>query len=209
MSSILLIQSNPAWARELHDALGADARYSLRGNVTTLAEARRSIGERAADLLICDLRLPDGAFRDLMRELRPSRSHVLVTTSSLHDPHLMHALRSGADGFLLAGRSRDETLNTIRQTLAGGASIAPEVARQLLMLFDQLNARPIPFNGLAAAAPDAADRQLLRWTSEGYRPDEIARGLGIATADVGRRVRALYRKVQFERPAARALRRAA
>ncbi|MES1162251.1 MAG: response regulator, partial [Rhizobacter sp.] len=203
------IQPDPSASRRLRDALGGDARFSVCASVATLAEARRVLATRTPDLLISDLRLPDGAFHVLLRELRPGRSHRLVTTASLHDPHLMHALRSGADGFMLSGRSTEAMLNVVRLTLAGGSPIAPEIARHVLALCDVLNARPVHVGGARTTPLERSDRQLLEWTSEGYLPHEIARGLDVSIAEVGQRVRALYRRIQFEPPAARPLRRAA
>lgn len=209
MSSILLIQSDPAVARRMTDALGADARFAVYGCASTLDCARRLIATRTPDLLIAALRLPDGALFELLRELRPGRSHTLVLTASLHDPHLMHALRMGADGFLLAGFSAEALLDAVRQTLAGQSPIAPEIARRLLAHFDGLNAPPIAPGAPVPQALDAAERRLLEWASQGCLMHEIARGLSITPAQVGVRVRTLYRRIQFElrlRPRAAACR---
>ena len=67
-------------------------------------------------------------------------------------------------------------------------------------LFDALDARPVPVGGARRAAPEAIDRELLEWTSAGYRPQEIARRMNVPLAEVGRRARALYRSLRFERP---------
>lgn len=209
MSSIVLIQSAAASSRSWEKLLANDARCTIASSVNSLADARRVLARRPPDLLIADLRLPDGPISALLRDLRPGRSHVLVTTASLHDPHLMHALRSGADGFLLAGWRSEAVLNTIRYTLAGGSPLAPEIARAMLELLDVMNARPVPFDGARARQPSAAERQLLDWAGEGYLADELARRFDVTPLEIGHRVRALYRRIRFERPAGRALRRAA
>lgn len=201
MSSILLIQANEASSRRWESTLAGDARYTISSSVNSLADARRALAQRRPDLVIADLRLPDGPIAGLLRGQRPATSHTLVTTASLHDPHLMHALRSGADGFLLAGQSSEALLNVIRLTLAGGSPIAPEIARQVLALFDALNARPVPVGGAPITLPEAMDRELLAWTSAGYWPQEIARRMNVSQAEIGRRVRALYRNLRFERSA--------
>ena len=196
MSSILLIQSDPAAARRLNDAIDTDRWFAVCGIARSLGEARRFIAKRMPDLLIADLRLPDGAFHELLDDLRPARARTLAFTSSLHDPHLLHALRSGADGFLVADRPAETTLKVVRQVLAGEAPIEPEIARQVLAHFDALNARPVD-PGATPQALTAAEREMLNRTCEGYLPQEIARGLGITTAEFGMRVRALYRRMQF------------
>ena len=101
----------------------------------------------------------------------------------------MHALRSGADGFLLAGRPTEGMLSVVRQALAGESPIAPEIARQLLAHVGTLNARPIASGGFAPQGLDRRERLLLQWVCEGYMTHEIARGMGITSVQVGVRVR--------------------
>jgi DNA-binding NarL/FixJ family response regulator len=190
MSSILLIQSDPAACAYLGATLGADPSFAISGAVGSLALARAFIAKRIPDLLIADLRLRDGRFVDLLRELRPARSHVLVVTASLRDPHLMHALRHGADAYLLQGQPCAETRTLVRAVLAGESPMAPAIARRCLEHFGAA--------GTARASQRLAevDRRLLQWLRDGYLVEEIARGLDLTPRQVGVRIRALYRTLR-------------
>jgi DNA-binding NarL/FixJ family response regulator len=200
MSSILLIQSDPAAARRMTDALGADPRFAVYASVGSLKEARAAIAERIPDLLITDMRLPDGPAFELLRELRPGRSHVMVVTASFHDPQLMHTLRMGTDAFIPTGCSTEALLGALRQTLAGESPVVPEIARQMLAHFDALSAKPVAVDGEEPPPKlTAGERNLLEWAGEGYGAGEIAHAVKISTAQVGMRMRALLRRIHFER----------
>ena len=189
MSSILLIQSDPRAAARLIDTLNDDARYAVCGSVASIEAARRALATRRPDLLISDLRVCDGSLHELLPSLRPGHPHVLATAASMADPHILHALRSGVDGFVAASAHRDEAIETIRIVLAGGSPISPEIARKLLALH-------------AVTAPlrddplDRMDRTVLEWSSHGYRLHEVAHGLGITTIEIALRIRGIYRRLR-------------
>jgi DNA-binding NarL/FixJ family response regulator len=200
MSSILLIQSDPAAASRIMALLAADSFLAVYASVGTLREARECIARRVPDLLITDLRLPDGCAHELLAELRPGRSHVLVLTGSLHDPHVMHTLRMGADALIGAGSSAEPLMNAVRRALAGESPIVAGVARLMLAHFDALNARPVPIDGNAPPPTlSAADRNLLEWAAEGYGAIDIASAVKTSETQVGLRMRSLFRRIQAER----------
>jgi DNA-binding NarL/FixJ family response regulator len=47
--------------------------------------------------------------------------------------------------------------------------------------------------------PTSGERLMLQWIADGFLPHEIARDLRITQREVARRVRGLYRKLQFDR----------
>lgn len=207
MSSILLIQSDPAASARLCSALDAETTLAVSGIARTLAEAHAAIARRVPDLLIGDLRLPDGPLVNLLDKLRPGRSHVMVLAASLRDPQLMHALHHGADAYLLDGRPPATLVTLLRQVLAGESPMAPEIARQVLAHFDALDTRPIAAGAQGRLVLTEAEHCLLEWTGEGYLVQEVARGLRITPAHVGRLTRSVYRRLHADlrarRPAAR------
>jgi len=199
MASILLIQSDAAARAAISDTIGTDTTLAVCGAVDALAAARTAIARRVPDLIIADLRLSDGPLVNLLGELRPGRSHVMVLTGSLRDPHLMHTLRHGADAYFVAGRPPHTLLNLIRRVLAGESPMAPEIARHVLAHFNALNAHPLGAG--AKKGPTQltdAEQRLLHWISEGYVRPEIARGLGATTQQIGLLTRSVYRRLHVD-----------
>jgi DNA-binding NtrC family response regulator len=99
-STILLVDDEPAtrfgFCRYLNKA-----GYEVRA-VSTLAEARESIGSHHYDAVILDMQLPDGNGMDWITELRqthPSSAVVLITAFG-DIPIAVEAMKRGADQFL-------------------------------------------------------------------------------------------------------------
>lgn len=193
MASILLIQSDPAASARWVELLDTDHCLAVCGAVSSLQHAREAIERRLPDLLLGDLRLPDGLLVNLVRGLRPGRSHVAVIAASLRDPRLLHALRHGADAYLTADASAAERLSLVRQVLAGESPMAPELARSVMAVLDAPSTRPVPLGAATATQLPLAERALLARTAAGYLPEEAARALRITTRQVGRLARSVYR----------------
>jgi two-component system nitrate/nitrite response regulator NarL len=179
-------------------AIAADDATSLvvAGLVSTLADGREFVKRRMPDLIVVDLRVADGPVARWVDQF-PSggrvRPRFVVLARALHDPELLDALRSGADGYSLASHAPEQLIDVLEEVLGGRSTMAPEIARRLQMHFAQHE---------AAGAPliDATDRQLLQWVSTGYGLDDIAQGMHTTPGHLGVQVRALYRKLQPDQP---------
>lgn len=70
----------------------------------SLASARAAVAERLPDVVILDVRLPDGSGLDLLRELpepgTAERPYVIVMSASVLPADRDAARRSGGDAFL-------------------------------------------------------------------------------------------------------------
>ena len=85
--------------RRAPDALVRDARLLEAG---TLADARRLVAAEAVDLVLLDVRLPDGVGPDLARDLRalPDRPVVVILSASVLPEERDRATGAGVDEFV-------------------------------------------------------------------------------------------------------------
>ena len=99
---ILAVEDEPLNRRLLHAVL-EPAGYKVV-DAATLAEARAWLALNAPDLILLDLRLPDGNGLDLARELKGSDSRrmipIVAATASAMPPVKIDADDAGCDGFL-------------------------------------------------------------------------------------------------------------
>ena len=124
-----------------------------------------------------------------------------MVTLSLDDSQLLEALSRGADGYFVQGQSPQALIAAIEQVLAGGAEMAPAIARQVKAHFDALSLeahRPRRRREPAAPGPRSS-----AWCCSGS-PTASCRTRSRATCasrtrEVAQRVRTLYRKLQFDR----------
>ena len=110
---------------------------------STLAEARSALAEATFDVLITDMRLPDGLGMELLRELaaarRPERS-IMVTAYGSPET-AVEALKAGAFDYL----TKPVDLKQLRTVVASALQDAPAPARAAA-----------PAASAAPAAPQAA-----------------------------------------------------
>ena len=88
---------------------------------TTLAEARELMAGQAVDLLILDVRLPDGSGLDLAREIALKRAthgpHVVIMSASVLPADRNLALEAGCDAFLAKPYRPAELIETLGRVL--------------------------------------------------------------------------------------------
>jgi CheY-like chemotaxis protein len=87
-----------------------------------LAEARSSLAQRNVDLVLLDVRLPDGSGLDLARELAASatRPRIIVLSASVLPTERQAALDSGCDAFLGKPYDVGELISLLNRLLSNG-----------------------------------------------------------------------------------------
>lgn len=205
MTTLLLavhpLQAGPNWADELAAVPG----WTVRGPAHSLAQVRQQLAGGPPSLLVADLRLQDGDLLHLMRLLQAShptlRVPVLVLTPPQADPLLLDVLQAGADSFHTTTPHRPGALaEQVRASLAGGAEIAPWIARRLLDHFQAKLRGPAReivedlVNPLSLTQDECA---LLRQLSAGARVSELARREGVVPRELTSRLRGICRKMQW------------
>lgn len=199
MSSILVIQSEAQPRAHTLGVIATDPRLSVVDAVDTLAKARVAIARRMPQLIVADLRLPDGPLVNLLMEMPHDRALAkLALTNTLADPLLMHTLRHGADAYLAAGRPAQTLLSLIHLALAGESPMTPDIAREVLAHFRTVNTHPAAAGTRGPMPLSENELRVLQWTAEGYLTQEIARGLVVSPHEVGLLIRSLYRRLHAD-----------
>src|SRR5690606_19197377 len=93
-------EDDPALSRLVVDELEASRRRVVA--CATLDEARAALGRKQPDMVVTDLRLPDGHGMELVGELvaRDDRPAIIVVTAFGSVRRAVAALQAGADDFL-------------------------------------------------------------------------------------------------------------
>ncbi len=100
----------------------------------TLAQARAAFKQRAPDLVLLDLRLPDGDGRELARELRAgSQVPIIMLTARGSEVDRVVGLELGADDYVVKPFAAAEVIARIRAVLrrSGGAAQRGERLQRL------------------------------------------------------------------------------
>jgi DNA-binding NarL/FixJ family response regulator len=154
------------------------------GRVEVVAEARdgsevlAAVDAHRPDVVLMDLRMPkvDGLAATALLRGQPRPPHVLVLTTFDADELVLHALRGGAEGFLLKDTPPAEILRAIELVARGEGILSPTVARQLIA--------HVAADGGAAATRGAAARRRLETLTEREREVAHAVGEGKTNAEI-------------------------
>jgi two-component system KDP operon response regulator KdpE len=132
---ILLVEDEPANRVLLRAVLARAQEPSLRQaelrEAGTLQAARQALQDQAPELIVLDVRLPDGSGLDMARELvstDPMRPVVLILSASVLPGERDAALAAGADAFLGKPYAPSELLRVIQQLLVARELRSPEAA---------------------------------------------------------------------------------
>ncbi len=105
---ILLVEDEPANRALVRAIISRTGRLELRGIVlheaATIAEARSVLASHPVDIVLVDVRLPDGNGLDLAAELKSDPAsdpaNVVIISASVLPAERTSALATGADAFL-------------------------------------------------------------------------------------------------------------
>lgn len=131
---ILVVDDHVMFATSLALALDQEPGLSVLGTASTLAEARRWVATSPPDVLLIDHRLPDGYGVQALPELKrlAPQMRVVLMSAAVDDAALVHAIESGAAGFLSKSASIDELVQAIRAAAAGEVLVSPALLARLL-----------------------------------------------------------------------------
>lgn len=132
--SLLLVDDHPIVRDGLAKLEEIDPRLQIVGSAATLAEAIASARTTQPDVVLLDLRLPDGSGIEGCRRIKvesPS-TRVLLLTSFAENDLVMAAMEAGADGYLLKESDARRIVEAIHTVLKGGAVFDPIVTRRIL-----------------------------------------------------------------------------
>ena len=167
--------------------------YSCTGSYRTMEEALDKIPRQPPDVVLSDIGLPGMSGIEGVRLLKERHPDLLLLMLTVYDDdeRIFDAMCAGAVGYLLKKTPPARLLDSLKEAVAGGAPMSPEVARRVIALFREI--RP----------PERADYQLtphetrlLKLFVEGHNYKTAAAELGVSINTVNFHVRSIYEKLQ-------------
>jgi DNA-binding NarL/FixJ family response regulator len=191
--AVLLVEDDPDTREYLATAIRADPRLALLGACADLASARAALARAMPDVLLADLRLPDGDGIDLIREVKAAAPacECMVISVFGGEARVLGAVDAGATGYLL----KDEPLGRIAEAIVslahGGSPMSPGIARHVL---NRLHGPPPA--GSAETPLTERECAVLDALARGFTYCEIAGQMQLSAHTVGTHVKNIYRKLE-------------
>ncbi|HEU5158503.1 MAG TPA: response regulator transcription factor [Streptosporangiaceae bacterium] len=198
---VLVCDELPIIREGMRTALTAESGIEVVGTTDSGIEALIMARRLHPDVIITDAPLSGLSGIELTRRLsheplRPTPK-VLVFTSRDDDVKIMNFLEAGATGLVVKETGTEEVAAAIRVVAAGGAMLAPCVARKLLDWFFRREARPGGEVNVAASSLSAREREVLALVARGMSGMEIAKELQITEATARTHIYRIRRKLDL------------
>jgi DNA-binding NarL/FixJ family response regulator len=171
--TVLTVDDHPMFREGIAAVLSLEPDIDVIAEAATAAEAVLQYRRHRPDVVLMDIKLPDGSGIDatatICGEFRDAR--VIMLTTYKGDVQALKALKAGAWGFLLKNTVRRELVESVRMVHRGQQRILEEVALELAM-------------HAADELLSTREMEVLRAVGQGQPNKGIARMLGIAEETV-------------------------
>jgi len=193
---VLLVDDHEVVRQGLRALLESRDGIDVVGEAGTAAEGVRRVGFDTPDVVVMDVRLPDGSGVDACRDIR-SRfpdTQVLMLTSYADEEALVAAILAGAAGYVLKRIDGDELIRSVEKVAAGESLLDPEMTERL---FARIRGGEENDPLLSRLSPQ--EQRILEMIAEGKTNREIAEELYLAEKTVKNYVSNLLRKLEMKR----------
>ena len=187
MTSVLLIDDHELIRQGLAGAVAATAGFEVAGQAGSVEEGVALARSARPDVVITDVRLPDGSGLDVVRALRKDDKKIglVVLTMYAGDEQLFAAMDAGASAFVGKDAPTSTVISAVRQ-----ASIAP-------LTFTCTGLAEAMLRRMSSGAPRLSDRerQVLDLLADGLGVSGIAGRLYLSESTAKSHIGRIYEKL--------------
>lgn len=195
---VLLVDDHAVVRLGLRSLLVNQPGFRVVGEAGTAAEAVAMARQARPDVILMDVRLPDGSGIEACRKIKAEspECRVVMLTSYSDEEAIVGAVMAGANGYLLKQADSERLTQAIRDAASGASSLDPRAAGALLTQFRELSAKQAEAE---LAGLTDRERRMLALIAEGYTNRAIGERLHLSEKTVRNHVSQLLRKLGFQR----------
>jgi two-component system response regulator DevR len=194
---LLLVDDHEVLRLGLRTLFTESGGFRVVGEAGTMADAIAEAAKLKPDVVLMDVRLPDGSGVEACRAIRAARpeTRVLFLTSYGDEDAVLATILAGAYGFLLKEVSSEELIRAMKIVAAGRSILDPAVTNRVL---DRVK-------GLSRDSADkrdelsAQEERVLALVAEGNTNKEIAAVLHLSDKTVGHYLENIFQKLHISR----------
>ena len=190
MIRVLIVDDHPIVREGVTAVLERERDIDVIGAAATIDEGFRMASKLGPDVILLDLKLPDGDDAGSVARFSRQGRGIVVFSAYDADEDVFRAIKGGARGYLLKGSPAAEIAHAIRQVHGGESYLSPRIAAKLVKGVVQPRGR----SGLLSAR----ERGVLRLVAAGLSNRQIGETLSISERTVKFHVTAIFNKLGAE-----------
>jgi DNA-binding NarL/FixJ family response regulator len=189
---VAIVDDQPLFTDGLGRIVGAQQGMEVVGVAHDGESGVKMCAELLPDVILMDINMPvmdgvtaTGKIRDLLPDAK-----ILILTVHADDVHVFQGIKAGATGYLLKDCTPEDLSRAIKTVYTGDTIMAPEIARKMLLAFEEADPEQ-------PEAPSLTRRELDIVTAfaRGRGNKQIARDLSISEKTVRNHVSNIYKKL--------------
>lgn len=174
-----------------------DSEFEVINEASSIAETLEKVAKERPDVILMDVRLPDGSGIDACRQIVENYPdvRVLILTSYADDDAVLTSIQAGASGYVLKQIDRQSLRDAIRKVVCGEAMLDPSITMSLFNYLRQNTLQPKyedKFQGLTGK-----EREILIQVSIGKSNRQIAKELFLSEYTVRNYVSSILNKLNL------------
>ncbi len=158
----------------------------VKGSFGLAKECLEALAHEQPDVIILDIKLPDGDGSDLARQIKKKypQTRVIMLTGLHSSTDIFSSLESGVDGYLYKESPTEELLRAVREVMSGKTFLAPQVTTELKKVF--MGKKP-------SFTPK--ELEVVKALNKGLTSAEIAEELCVAESTLKTHLSHIYQKL--------------
>jgi DNA-binding NarL/FixJ family response regulator len=197
---VLIVDDHEVVREGLRSILNRREGINVVGEAGTVGTAVEEAARLRPDVIIMDVRLPDGSGVEACREIRQENPNakVIMLTSYADDEAVFASILAGAAGYLLKQTRGQALAEAIEAVAQGGSLLDPAVTQKVLERVRSLGGRR-PDDSLASLSDQ--EQKILLLIAEGKTNKEIAEEIFLSDKTVKNYVSSILSKLNLRRRA--------
>lgn len=187
-----------AGLRSVLEESGTIGEFEVCGEADRVRGATEIIAEHKPDLVLLDIRLPDGHGFDVCRSVTTEHPdiRVLILTAFTNDTFIYESISAGAHGYIMKEIEPDRLRQSIREVMAGRSVLSDHIAGKVMQLMRS--------GGPNADQPGLKllsnqERNVLAWLTDGLTNKEIAENMNLSENTVKNYLGSVFEKLKVRR----------
>ena len=196
---VLLVDDHEIVRRGLKTVLHERPDITVVGEAGTMQGGIDETVRLQPDVVIMDLRLPDGSGVEACREIRSKapNAKVIILTSYADEDALFAAIMAGASGYVLKDLDPTRLQEAIVTVGQGGSLLDPKMATTVLERVRKGGVRHPADDAFSTLSPQ--EDRILVFIGEGLTNREIAEQLSLSEKTIKNYVSQIYSKLHVQR----------